>query len=663
MSENNFFNICKVVTIIESNSLSIVDNWVSVQSVKSTLENRNISILKFKNNYALAILKYFIEIIKGNKKQGECPVMTKLVNYLLVKNISPKEVFDICMGLRKSFMLFILDIEKNSEKIVIYLDELSTIFDANLSGVLNIFTELYSNAQKKLQIAKDEKNKLHHIYKIINSIDTKLIIVQNSRIILANKSFLKLLGINNLKALYEKYKKGFCFFSDINIYEDYFKTDILQWMEELSTTIKVFKTTIYNRIENKPAYFSGYISKIETPVIQYIITLNDITKEVENEQILKDNITHDELTGFRNYPTFEHLLTKKIKQAKKLKQRFFLAVADIVSLREINDKDGRKYGDAIIAEVAEDLRYLTENNIYFARLEGSRFGILLEYKTEQLCYDWCVQLLHKLNQRDEKKTVAVTEIDLSESINKLLFRVYDLIEESNNSEDILVKNDFINVLEYKELPNQIEFIQRLIKLTYIKTTIFYRELAISYKSKILKNTTENIIISFSNKQLQICSINMPVYFKLPNIGYIKANIFDLDRENNLITINQFRLDKNTPLNRQRYRITASNEIKAYISFKNRDFNVKILDMNSEYISIMIDRKRNFEISDLIYIDMLLPISDLFESCHTNATIITITKIKDAYKMVLLCHLDLENSEVLTKYISIQQIKIIHEFKN
>ena len=106
-------------------------------------------------------------------------------------------------------------------------------------------------------------------------------------------------------------------------------------------------------------------------------------------------------------------------------------------------------------------------------------------------------------------------------------------EESNNSEDILVKNDFTNIIEYKELPNQIEFIKRLIKLTHIKTTIFYRELAISYESKILKNTTENTVISFSSKQLQISSINMPIYFKLLNIGYIKANISNVDKSKNL----------------------------------------------------------------------------------------------------------------------------------
>ena len=663
MSKNKFFSICKLLSVIENNSLLIADSWISIQSVKSTLENRNISVLKFKNNYALSILEYFIEIIRGNKKQGDCPIMTKLVNYLLIKNISPKEVFDICMGLRKSFMLFILEVEKDTKKIVIYLDEISTIFDANLSGVLNIFTKVYSNTQKNLQIVKNEKNKLQHIVKIINSIDTKLIIVQNSRIILANKSFLKLLDISDLKSLYLKYKKGFCFLSDITIYEDDFKTDILLWMEKLSTTVKIFKTTIHNRIENKPAYFSGYISKIKTPVIQYIITLNDITKEIENEQILKDNITHDELTGFRNYPTFEHLLIRKIKQAKKLNKRFFLAVADIVTLKEINELYGRGQGDAVISEVAEDLRYLTENNIYFARLEGSRFGILLEYNNEQLCYDWCVQLLNKLNQRNERKTVAVTEIDLSESINKLLFRIYDLIEEANNSENILVKNDFTNILEYEKLPNQIEFIKRLIKLTHIKSTIFYHELAISHESKILKNTTENIIISFSDKQFQIANINMPIYFKLSNIGYIKANISNLDTSKNIVTIDKFRLDKHTPLNRQRYRITASTNIKAYISFNNRDFNVKILDMNNEYISIEINRKRNFDINTLVYLDMVLPISDLLESCHTNATIVRINKIKNAYKMVLLCHLDFENSQILTDYISNEQRNIMHKFKN
>lgn len=660
MSKNKPLSIYELILVIEENSSLIVENWIEIHSVKSTLENRNISIKKFKNNYALPILKYFIDIIKGDEEQGDCPIMTKLVNYLLIKNINPKEVFDICMGLRNSFSTFILQNEHDSKKTILYLNEISTIFDSNLSGVLDIFTNLHLENHKKLQIAKNENNKLQQILKIINLIDIKLMIVQNSHILLANKSLLELLGIDNLEDLYEKSKNGFYFFNDINIYEDEFKNDVSLWMKKLSTKSESFQVNIYDRVRKRTAHFLGHITSMGIKTEQYIITLSDITQEIKTQQLLQDNVTHDEITGFRNYPTFEHLLIERIEKVKELDKRIFLAVVNIANLKEINDNYNSEKGDAIIAEVAEDLRSLNNNDLYFARLEEGRFGVLLDYPNEQLSYDWCVKLLHKLNERDIKKTIAVTEIDLGESVNKLLLRVYNLLESSNDS---VVENDFINVVQYQNLPNQTEFVKRLAKLAHIKTTVFYNELAISNESKIINFTDENVTISFSKKQMQISSINTQVYFKLLNIGYMQAKIYSLDAEKEEVIIDRFKLDKHTPLNRQMYRISASTKIKAYISFNDRDYDVEILDMNYEYISIKIDRKRNFDINTLIYLDMLLPISDLFESCSANATIIRIDKIKDAYKMILLCHFDYENRQVLKEYISKHQMEIINSFKN
>jgi len=662
MLEKNKTALCEFIISIENNVKIIIDNWMDIQNVKSALKDRKISINKFHDNYALSILEYFIAVIKNEKEQGDCPIMAKLVNYLLTKGITPKEVFDICMGLRKSFIQFILNNEQSNKRITLYLDDISTIFDTNLSGVLDIFTNVYAESQKKSQIAKYEKNKLQNLLRIINSIDSKLLVVQDGRIILANKPLLNLLGIEDLKDLYKKYKKGFCFLNDIDIYEEDFKNNISLWIEKLTLNSQSFQANIYDKTKKQTLHFLGRITILSSDTTQYIIILNDITNEIQNEQLLKDRVTHDELTGFRNYPTFERLLIKKKQNTKKINKRIFLAVVDIDNLKEINNTNTIEENDLVIAEVAEDLRYFADENLYFARLEGNRFGILFEYFSEQFCYDWCVKLLHKSNQKNERKTIAITEIDLTESINKLLQRVYNMLED-NNFKDIRVKNDFSNIIEYKELSDQIKFIKKILKLSILKTNIFYKELAISHESKIIGNTDKTITVVLSKKQMKIVTINMPIYFKLSNIGSIKANISNINKIDNTVKINDFRSDKHTPLNRQKYRIAVSKNIKAYISYNDRDFNVELLDMNNECVAIKIDRKRNFDINSLIYLDMLLPISDSLKSCCTNATIIRINKIKNAYKMVLLCHFDSENKEILNKYIAKHQMEIIHKFKD
>jgi len=654
-------NLFNILNILEKNKVLIATDWVKIPTVRAVFHERKISIKKFRDSYAIPIIEFFISVVKEENRAGNCPIMSKLVHYLVSKGITPREVFDICMGFRGVIIISLLKEENVVKNPIPYMEEVSIIFDANLSGVLDIFTNLYADIQKKVEIAKIQRTKLQQTLKIMNFINTKIIIVQNSRIILGNEPLLKMLGVKNLKELYEKYKNGFEFLSDVNIYENDFRVNLARWIRRVCKNDKPFGCSIYNEAVKKKFSYSGRITSMpDDTQDQYIITFNNISEHMKEEESIQDSLLHDELTGFRNYPTFEKLLSKKIQEAKKTNDRLFLAIADIPELREINDTKGMDRGDMVISEVAEDLRFLVNNNIYLGRLEGSRFGILMHFPSEQTSYSWCVELFKRMNEREYKKTVSITEVDLSESINKLLLRVYDLTEEANISEDNLVVNDFKNIIEYKELPNQEEFIHRLSKYKTIDLSIFYRGLSISADVKIVAIKEKSIRLKLSHKQIKVSKIDKAVYFHLQNIGNIKAYIKDIDENNLTILIDRFRFDKHTPLNRELFRIDVVDDIKAYIEANSKEYDVKVLDINYECVSIFIDRKRNFDVNSLVLLDMLLPINDIAYSCALNATITKVQKVVGGYKMVLLLNTGTESKQLLKQYISKCQMSIIHE---
>ena len=188
------------------------------------------------------------------------------------------------------------------------------------------------------------------------------------------------------------------------------------------------------------------------------------------------------------------------------------------------------------------------------------------------------------------------------------------------------------------------------------------ELPIAAEVKVLSTSLDSIKITLSNKQLKVAQVNMPIYFKLEYVGNVKAILEDIDIDKKIVTINMFRVNKHTPLNRELYRVQAQEGIKAYISDNNREYDVKIVDMSIDYVAIEIDRKRNFDINSLVYLDMLLPISDTLYPCVINATITRIDKVYGAYKMILLCHADTDSKEGLGKYIANRQMEIIHSFQ-
>ena len=657
-------NLFSVIKYLNDNRITVATDWLKVDSVKSIFKDRNISTKKFREIYAIPIIEYFIAVVRDEKALGDCPIMSKFVKYMITHEITPKEIFDICMGFRRALIAFLLRNVKVSQNPAPFMDEISVVFDANLSGVLGIFTDLFSSSQIKMETTKSQKNKLQQTLKIMNSINTKIIIVQNGRIILANRPFLEMTGVKNLKGLYEKYKSGFDFFSEISMYEKEYRENLPQWIEKICEDNKPFQTEIYHEKKKKKHKYSGSITQM--PVEgnqQYIITLSNISDHIKDEKAMEEILNYDELTGFRKFPIFEKLLSKMINKAKEDNSRLFLAVIDIPNLRNINDMEGNQVGDMVLAEVAENLRFFVNKNIYLSRLNGSRFGVLLEYETEQSSYDWCVEIFKVMKEKKYKKTVAITEVDLTENINNVFLRAYALVDKINNSVEDIVANDFEHIIEYKELGDQNEFTNRLSKIRKLYATLFYKELPLSGEVIINAVKNENVEITLTHKQMRVVEEGMHIYFKLEYIGNIKACISKIDLDSRVITLNSFTKDMHSPLNRIAFRVEAGDSIKAYISDNNRDYKVKITDMNSEHIAIVIDRKRNFDINSLVYLDMLLPIVEIAQSCVTNATITRIDKVPNGYKMVLLCHFDESSKDLLVKYINKQQMEIIKNIQS
>jgi len=152
--KNQIPDLLSISEIIEYNCVNIVTHWTQVQTVKAVFEAKKISAKKFIDNYGIAILEYFIAVIRKEKELGNCPVMSKLINYMLSKGITPREVFDIFMGLRKTLINFVLKQDIVLKNPSLFLEELSNMFDANLSGVLDVFTDRYELNQKKLETTK-----------------------------------------------------------------------------------------------------------------------------------------------------------------------------------------------------------------------------------------------------------------------------------------------------------------------------------------------------------------------------------------------------------------------------------------------------------------------------------------------------------------------------
>ena len=104
-----------------------------------------------------------------------------------------------------------------------------------------------------------------------------------------------------------------------------------------------------------------------------------VANALENMRIktsLAGLAVRDILTGAYSRLGLEHKMVELMERSKNRKNRFFMLVADVDKLKEINDKYGHNAGDIAIKAVAEAMKRSMKNNEVCARIGGDEFVVV-----------------------------------------------------------------------------------------------------------------------------------------------------------------------------------------------------------------------------------------------------------------------------------------------
>lgn len=131
-------NLIKTQEIFIENKNNILSQWLSYKSPQKILNLHDIDKNYFLQEYANGVFDYFMGVIAGNMKIGNCPIMQNLLSYLKNREISADELFEICSHFRRSMIDFSYDKSLNSKEMA---NEISYIFDKNFRGILKYYTD------------------------------------------------------------------------------------------------------------------------------------------------------------------------------------------------------------------------------------------------------------------------------------------------------------------------------------------------------------------------------------------------------------------------------------------------------------------------------------------------------------------------------------------
>ena len=93
---------------------------------------------------------------------------------------------------------------------------------------------------------------------------------------------------------------------------------------------------------------------------------------------LREEATHDALTGLANRRLFYDRLQQAVLRARRHVGRLAVLYVDLDRFKEINDQHGHDVGDAVLSEAARRLLSSVRESDTVARIGGDEFTVLLE---------------------------------------------------------------------------------------------------------------------------------------------------------------------------------------------------------------------------------------------------------------------------------------------
>lgn len=331
---------------------NIIESWFSFDIATSVLQKHLIDVEFFKTHYAANVFDYFIAVIRGQMKLGQCPVMTELLDYFKDRDISADELFIICSHFRRAMIDESYNMQLNTKEL---FDEISYLFDLNFSGLLKLYTDTIF--QKEQEIQKnvhllDEYKKALDASAIVSKTDSEGVITY------VNENFTRLCGYSDEELIGRKHT-----LMRHNDMQEAFFADLWQTISQGD----MYRGTIKNYKKNGDYfYIDTTIVPIENPFnkrVEYIAIGYEVTSFVDAK------VEALEAASSKEY--FLSNMSHEIRTPLN-------AIIGFVSLmRDDNLSETHEKYLNIIYNSSESLLKIINDILDFSKLRTGEFGIEL----------------------------------------------------------------------------------------------------------------------------------------------------------------------------------------------------------------------------------------------------------------------------------------------
>ncbi len=315
---------------------SILSEWVDFTSVKEIFKKHSINQVHFLERFATGVFDYFMRVISGEVKLGECPVMEQFLLYLKDVEISSQELFEICTHFKRAMIDFSYDAGINSKEM---FDEITFVFDRNFSSILKYYSDtIYAKEQeiiKNMELLSEYKKAIDEsslVYKVDSN--GKIVYVNDKLLELSGYEIDDIIGANYNFLRYDENEKQQC----EEIWRDIEKSGIYRGIVKNRKKdgsyfyLNVTMLKLYNPHDNAEEYMV-----IAYDVTTLIDARIEAIKASEAKEYFLSNMSHEIRTPLNAILGFVSLLLDEEKDIVHKKYLEIIAKSGENLLSIIND--------------------------------------------------------------------------------------------------------------------------------------------------------------------------------------------------------------------------------------------------------------------------------------------------------------------------------------
>jgi len=189
--------------------------------------------------------------------------------------------------------------------------------------------------------------------------------------------------------------------------------------------------------------------------IIYIGIYRDLSETYKINKVIQNLSKKDILTKLPNKYVFKVKLNELLSTREE-EEEVLLSVIKLLNLNEVNESSGAEAGDKVLVEFVSRINSILEENITFARLEGTKFAILFKSKNSLKEFQNIVEMIN----------FSLKETFYNKDIKDHFFKIISgtvVSPMDGDTSDILMKNASSTLKKAKEVRGHYFFSDNLKK--------------------------------------------------------------------------------------------------------------------------------------------------------------------------------------------------------